>query len=112
MSNKISFREHDRCAGALARSQGPFVLAGTERVYERSRPFLFEHLALDLELDLKHKTVAGVAELAFSRVAERGEDLVLDAVGFDVQSVALSTQRGFSAADYDYVGDRITVRIA
>ncbi|HLM76622.1 MAG TPA: aminopeptidase, partial [Polyangiaceae bacterium] len=51
----LEHRLHDRCACGSSLSsaryaQGaprPFVLSGTTRVYERSRPFTIRHIALD-----------------------------------------------------------------
>jgi aminopeptidase N len=55
----FEYRHHARCACGSALSSAsfgaarPFVLAGTKRVYERSRPFTIRHIAIVLELDLE-----------------------------------------------------------
>ncbi|HEY3668658.1 MAG TPA: hypothetical protein VGL19_21825, partial [Polyangiaceae bacterium] len=65
--SKLAQRLHSRCACSSAGS--PFALAGTERKYERSRPFAIPHLSLDLSLDFATKSVSGAATLSFERVA-------------------------------------------
>ena len=45
-----SHRIHERCGCGAARA--PFSLAGTERKYERSRPYFIDHLFVDLTVEL------------------------------------------------------------
>jgi aminopeptidase N len=106
--SKLAQRLHSRCACSSAGS--PFALAGTERKYERSRPFAIPHLALDLALDFETKSVSGSATLDFERVAADAGELLLDAVGFELESVRLSTGKGFTDTPFDYDGDTLTVR--
>jgi aminopeptidase N len=105
----VSERMHERCCAAGAR--GPFVLAGTERKYERPRPFTLPHLALDIEVDLPGKAVVGVATLSFERIDAEAEFLPLDAVGFEIQSVELLAGRRTARARYEYDGDVLRVRV-
>ena len=58
----LEHRHHARCACGSALSHysaeslaRPFALAGTKRVYERARPFLIQHIALDIALDVDAK---------------------------------------------------------
>ncbi|MEP7049888.1 MAG: M1 family aminopeptidase [Pseudomonadota bacterium] len=106
--SKLAQRLHSRCACSSAGS--PFALAGTERKYERSRPFAIPHLFLDLSLDFSTKSVSATATLSFQRVAPSAGELVLDAVGFSIESVKLDTGKGFVAADFSYDGDSLSVR--
>jgi aminopeptidase N len=106
--SKLAQRLHSRCACSSAGS--PFALAGTERKYERSRPFAIPHLFLDLALDFETKSVAGSATLDFERVAADAAELSLDAVGFEIESVRSNTGKGFVNAPFDYDGDTLTVR--
>jgi aminopeptidase N len=106
--SKLAQRLHSRCACSSAGS--PFALAGTERKYERSRPFAIPHLALDLALDFETKSVSGSATLDFERVAASASELLLDAIGFEVQSVRLNLGKGFADTPFDYDGDTLTVR--
>ncbi|HYQ00497.1 MAG TPA: M1 family aminopeptidase [Polyangiaceae bacterium] len=106
--SKLAQRLHSRCACSSAGS--PFALAGTERKYERSRPFAIPHLALDLVLDFENKSVSGSATLDFSRVAASASALELDAVGFELESVRLNAGKGFVDTPFDYDGDTLIVR--
>jgi aminopeptidase N len=106
--SKVAQRLHSRCACSSAGS--PFALAGTERKYERSRPFRIPHLALDLALDFETKSVFGSATLDFERVAPSATELPLDAIGFELESVRLDAGKGFADAAFDYDGDTLTVR--
>jgi aminopeptidase N len=88
----------------------PFVLSGTSRQYERSRPFTVRHLFLDLALDIAKKSVRGSATLDIERLAPKADTLSLDAVGFELESVELASGRTFRPVQHDYDGDRIVVR--
>src|SRR6185436_18701663 len=84
----------------------PFPLAGTTRVYERPRPFVIRHIALDLALDRKKKTVAGAALLDVRRVDSAAKEIVLDAIGFEIGAVDLrrgdSSSEAFKPTTYVY----------
>ena len=91
-------RLHDRCACGSALSSyradagggSSFTLEGTRRVYERSRPFRIEHIALDLTLDHPGRSFSATAELTVKRVDAQATELELDAVGLDIAAVELS----------------------
>ena len=100
---------HARCA--CAGGGAPFAFAGTERQYERARPFVVRHLNLELELDFADKSVSGTARLDFERVAPDADDLLLDAVGFELESVRLLHGERWSLARYDYDGNRLSIAI-
>jgi aminopeptidase N len=104
----LGHRLHARC-GCSALGAPSFALSGTERQYERSRPFAIRHVALDLELRLAKKSVSGAATLDFERVAPDETELVLDAVGFTIERVRIDTGDGWSDARFEYDGDRIRV---
>jgi aminopeptidase N len=103
-----SHRLHARCACSSLAS--PFPLTGTTRQYERSRPFNVRHLFLDIALDLEKRAVRGAATLDYERLAPTATEIELDAVGFDIERVELGRDGKFKSADYDYDGDRLTVR--
>lgn len=115
---------HAACASMAAGRglRGAFSPPGTERKYERSRPFVVTHLALDVELDFAHKAVLGSARLDFKRMAPVGTELALDAVGLDVRRVLLTTEGGQTTelrADlseagkgYEYDGDTLSIPLA
>ena len=103
--SKLGQRLHSRCACSSAGS--PFALAGTDRKYERSRPFAIPHLFLDLTLQFESKSVSATAVLDFERIAPNADELSLDAVGFTLDSVRVDTGKGFAAASYSYDGDTL-----
>jgi aminopeptidase N len=103
-----SQRLHERCACAAAR--GPFSLAGTERQYERSRPYRIDHLFVDLALDFESRSVRGRAVLDFQRVAPRADGLQVDAIGFELESVRVDGGSGFEPASFSYDGETIQVQ--
>ncbi len=106
--SKLAQRLHSRCACSSAGS--PFALAGTDRKYERSRPFAIPHLFLDLSLDFATKSVSGTATLSFERIAPDASELYLDAVGFAIESVRLNTGESAGEAAFSYDGDVLCVR--
>src|SRR5689334_13764074 len=100
-------RLHARCA--CAGSSGPFVLAGTERKYERSRPFAIGHLDLFVDIDLARQAISARALLSFARRSPSARTLDLDAVGFELSRVRLDTGKGLKPAEYTYDGDKLVV---
>lgn len=105
---RISQRLHERCACAAA-APSSFVLAGTERKYERARHFNVRHLMLDLQVDFRQKAVFGLAALDVQRVAPDAEALCLDAIGFEIESVRLVRGELESVADYEYDGEQLRI---
>jgi aminopeptidase N len=103
----LSQRLHARCACAGA--SGSFVLAGTDRKYERSRPFSIEHLDLSLDLNFAERSISATATLDFVRKSPTALELELDALGFQIARVRLDAGKGFRAAEYTYGGDHIAV---
>jgi aminopeptidase N len=98
--------EH-RAGAALAK---PFALAGTKRVYERSRPFAIKHIALEIELDVAKKSIAAQARLDVARVDRAAREIHLDAVGFEIEAVEVgSDKHGFHASTYTYDGETLAV---
>jgi aminopeptidase N len=100
-------RLHERCGCGLGRA--PFSLAGTERKYERSRPYRIEHLFVDLTLDFEHKSVRGRAVVDFQRIAPDASSLELDATGFELGSVRVDDGSGLKPASFSYDGEVIKV---
>jgi aminopeptidase N len=94
----LEHRLHARCGcasigtaehAAAASSGRPFPLPTSTRHFERDRPFAIDHLALDLVLDVPERTVRGKATLDLRRVDPTADELVLDAVGFDLRDASL-----------------------
>jgi aminopeptidase N len=103
-----SQRLHERCGCGAARS--PFSLAGTERKYERSRPYRIDHLFVDLALDFDAKSVRGRAVLHFERVAPDADSLRVDAIGFTLSSVRVDDGGGLKPAAHSYDGEVLELR--
>src|SRR5688572_11086507 len=106
---KFTQRLHARCACAGAAA--PFTLAGTERQYERSRPFAIAHLRLDVVLDFPHASLDGVATLSYERKDAGAAELALDAVGMTLGEVAIGEDGAFTPAAYEYDGDQIRIAV-
>lgn len=96
------------CAGFAAGGPRPFALPGTERVYERPRPFKVRHIALDLALDIPGKAVSGTASLDIERIDKTAQEIALDAVGFEISRVEVNGK----ACSFVYDGDVLRVPIA
>lgn len=99
---------HCACAGAS------FSPASTRRKYERSRPFVVTHLALELDVLFDDRAVEGQARLELERRAPRGKELVLDAVGFSLRGLSLQLEGGsertlLEGTDYSYDGDQLSI---
>lgn len=105
-------RLHAACACASVKR---FTPGSTARKYERSRPFQVTHLALDLDVDMKSKSVSGTATLDFVRRAPSGKELRLDAHGFQIEALRLKSGkaafRKLPQSAYSYDGDEITVSL-
>lgn len=90
-----------------------FQPGSTSRKYERSREFVVRHMFLDLELDFKAHSVSGSAHLDFVRRAHTATSLKLDALGFVIDRIELSTNDGETrellSSEYSYDGDAIDV---
>ncbi len=105
-------RLHARCGcasiGAEHASAGrPFVLPSSTRHFERDRPFAIDHLALDLTLDVGAHSVRATATLDVRRIDPAAEQLELDAVGFEIESVSLDAR----PAPFQYDGRVLIVPI-
>lgn len=122
MSNVAAMeqRHHTRCACSSgfsayrAGAKGDFVLRGTERVYERARPFRIDHIALDFDIAHDKGRIKVTAELHVERVDERATSLTLDAVGFEISRVqSRDPGRGkrWRAADYSYDDETLQVEL-
>ena len=86
----------------------PFAFHTSPRQFERDRPFLVQHLALDLALDIAKKQVSGTATLALTRVDPDADTVTLDAIGFDIASVTVDG----SEVAHTYDGRTISVPLA
>jgi aminopeptidase N len=97
----LEHRLHARCgcasAGSVERSTSvgrPFALPTSTRHYERDRPFVIDHLALDVTLDVATKRIRAIATLDVRRIDPSADELALDAVGFEVDALTLEGKPG------------------
>lgn len=84
-------------------------MAGTERKYERSRPYRIGHLFIDLALDFETKSVRGRAVIDFERVSPTESGLLVDAIGFELDSVRVDDGSGLKPASFSYDGEVLTL---
>ncbi len=108
-------RLHARCGCGVSLSSEesagqarPFAFATSPRQFERDRPFLVDHLALDLSLEVAAKSISGNATLSVRRVDPEAESLVLDAIGFDIAHVKVDG----AEVPYTYDGRTLHVPLA
>jgi aminopeptidase N len=107
-------RHHARCgcAGSLAAeaeagAPRPFAFSTSPHQFERDRPFLVDHLALELTLDVSNKSIRATATLSIRRVDADAETIVLDAIGFTVSSVKVDG----AEVTYTYDGRALTLPV-
>lgn len=99
---------HAHCAGA---SRGAFALPGTEARYERSLPFRFLHLDLDVKVIPHERRVEGRATHTVERVSKTATELSLDAIDFEILRVEVDAGQGFQPASFDYDDATLVVRL-
>jgi len=105
-------RGFHRCGYAslhARRDTNSFVFPDTSPKFERSRPFILHHLALDLTLDVRRKSIAATATLHLTRVDPEATHVCIDAVGYLIETV--SEAGTTSPFDYRYDGETLTVPI-
>jgi aminopeptidase N len=100
------------CTGAFVREEAsgaarPFAFATSPHQFERDRPFLVDHLALDLTLDVSKKSIRAAATLSLRRVDPDAESITLDAIGFLVSSVKVDG----ALVAYTYDGRALTLPV-
>lgn len=99
---------HSHCASS---SRGTFALPGTEARYERSLPFRFLHLDLDVRIVIDQGGVAGKVTHTIERVDKNATELSLDAIDCAIDRVEVDAGQGFEAAPHDYDETTLKVRI-
>ncbi|HEY5955356.1 MAG TPA: M1 family metallopeptidase, partial [Polyangiaceae bacterium] len=88
-----------------------FVLTGTERKYERARPFQLRHQALDITLLVESRSIDARATLDFARVDPSATVLELDAIAFELESVRWLEGDLARDAAFAYDGNRISIDV-
>ncbi len=110
----LEYRLHGRCGCASigsaehASAARPFTLPSSTRHFERDRPFAIDHLALDIALDVRARSLRATAVLDVRRVDPAAGQLELDAISFEVHEVALDGE----PAPFQYDGRVLLVPIA
>src|SRR5690606_12071343 len=69
------------------------------------------HLALDLELDFKTKSVTGCARLRIKRQSSLDHVLVLDAVAFEISKIVLHVGKKPVSAEFHYDDRQIEIQV-
>ena len=72
---------------AAAPGDRAFALPGDEAVWGRDRPFTVEHLRLELDLDVPHRSVRGIATTTFRPRNDGLREAVFDAIELHIESV-------------------------
>jgi aminopeptidase N len=93
--------------GAAPLKRSPDSWSG-QRQYAPDRDAEIHHVALDVTPDFQHRTISGEAVLSFQPIAKPLEELQLDAVGLDIQSVA-STGK---IEAYEVTADHLVITFA
>lgn len=94
-------------SGAAPLKRTPEQWSG-QRQYAPDRDAEIHHLALDVTPDFQRRTINGEAILSFQPIAKPLEELQLDAVGLDIQSVA-STEK---IETYEVTADHLVITFA
>ncbi len=90
----------EACHGLTQMAAAPgdraFALPGDEAVWGRDRPFIVEHLRIELEPDLAHRSVRGVATTTFRPRNDGLREAVFDAIELRVESVTDEAGKPFA----------------
>ena len=90
-----------------ASASRPFALPSSTRHFEPDRPFAIDHLALDIALDVRARSVRATAVLDVRRVDPSAVELELDAIGFEVHELTLDSK----PATWQYDGRTVHLAI-
>jgi aminopeptidase N len=92
---------------AEAGAPRPFAFSTSPHQFERDRPFLVDHLSLEMTLDVSNKSIRATATLSIRRVDADAESIVLDAIGFTISSVKVDG----AEVTYTYDGRALTLPV-
>jgi aminopeptidase N len=110
----LEHRLHARCGcasiGSAERASAarPFALPSSTRHFEPDRPFAIAHLALDVALDVRARSIRATAVLDVRRVDPSADQLELDAIAFEVHEVTLDG----APAIWQYDGRTLRVSVS
>jgi len=91
--------------GAKAGARRPFAIAGASPHYAPDLPFRTEHIALDLEIDPKEKTLRGTAVQKFKVIAAGQKWINLDQEGLAIEEVSVDGKK----VDAQLESDRLRI---
>ncbi|MGE3855752.1 MAG: M1 family aminopeptidase [Dehalococcoidia bacterium] len=90
----------EACHGLTQMAAAPgdraFALPGDEAVWGRDRPFIVEHLRIELEPDVQRRSVRGVATTTFRPRNDGLREAVFDAIELNVESVTDEAGKPFA----------------
>lgn len=93
--------------GPFGSADGRFVLKGTQPAYAPSRAFDTEHIKLEITVNLSAQTLEGRATTTVRALRGEAQELVFDAVNFQLRSVRLNGR----AATYTYKNGQIRLAL-
>jgi aminopeptidase N len=88
-----------------ANGRRSFELPGARPHYNPDRPGQVEHIALDLVLDIPHKSYQGTCTIRINPVRDGIDRLTLDAVDLQIYSVQIAGL----AQEFDYDGEQLEI---
>jgi aminopeptidase N len=88
--------------------QRPFEMPGAYPHYNPDRPGQVEHIALDLDFDIEHKSYHATCQIRLKPVRDGVSHLSLDAVALKIDTVTIDDQ----AILFDYDGEQLSLQLA
>ncbi|WP_036478327.1 M1 family metallopeptidase [Myxosarcina sp. GI1] len=85
-----------------------FELPGAKPHYNPDRPGQVNHIKLDLELDIPQKSFAGTCTITITPIRSGIEQLTLDAVDLEIESVLVDEV----SQNFDYDGEQIKIDLS
>ena len=84
-----------------------FELPGAKPHYNPDRPGQVNHILLDLNLDIPNQSFTGTCTITLTPVRKGIEQLTLDAVDLNIESVLI----GEVSQPFDYDGERLVINL-
>jgi aminopeptidase N len=100
------YRGHERCASATPWYRAE---AGETVHYGRGNPFDVKHTKFNLTVSFEDESIRGTVTHTFSPTGKPIDELALDSVGLDIESVELD---GSAVRDFEVTDDQIKIYLA
>ncbi|MEO0758187.1 MAG: M1 family metallopeptidase [Cyanobacteria bacterium J06648_16] len=100
--------ERGECHQDEGNGHKPFELPGAYPHYNPDRPGQVEHIALDLDLDIKNQRYSGTCSIRITPIRTGVDNLTLDAVALKIGRVSIDD----TDQPYDYDGEQLAVALA